>query len=486
MQLAIPLATWNALGRSRQIAAAAGIAITALIALIVLSATHDARVALFPGALRAEQVAEVSERLSSWNVVHAPSADNIRVDARRRNEILLRLSLAGVPHAHIASSKEVLAGVGALTPQSVIDVQTREGLEGDMALGLRGVQGVADARVIIAPAQHGVFADETSHEATASVRLTLHQGVTLSSEAVAGMRAFVAAAVPGLSPEHVTILDDRGIALRDSAGDGRAASGELQNSLQSALDSAFGTGTSIVRVRMIVDPRSRETHETRTEPVLKRPLAAARIDERFDGGGKRYSKSTSQEDHGSNVREERTQVPAGRVERVSIAIFVDARRSGELDKIRALASAAAGIEPRRGDLLTVEPVTFAAAGSMTAHPWILVYGAIAPALPICFGAIVFFVVARFTRAPAAALVRAALRRLSTVQTQAAAVKFAPHEVRQALAGEPAHTAAAVISALPAATAAAVLDLYPADERAAIVRRMARPSAPLIAEAVHFG
>ena len=486
MRFSPSLQFWTRLGKSRKIGALAGLVAAACFTLAIISATHDSRMALFPTPLRPDQVAEVSERLSAWNVVHAPSADNVRVDAHHRNELLLRLSLAGIPHDHIASSHELLAGVGALTPQSVIDVQTRAGLEGDMALALRGVQGVEDARVIIAPAQHGVFADETSQAATASVRLTLHSGVRLSPEAIAGMREFAAAAVPGLAPEHVTILDDRGIALRDSEGDGGAGSGELQGSLQSALDAAFGAGTSIVRVRMILDPRSREMHETHTEPVLKRAIAAARIDELFAGAGKRYSKTASQEERGRDVREERTRVPAGRLERVSVAVFVDGRHAGELEKIRALASAAAGIDVRRGDVITVEPVTFAAPAALLTHPWILVYGAIAPALPICFGAIVFLVVARFTRAPAALLVRTALRRLATVRSQSAVVRFAPHEVRQALDGEPPHTAAAVISALPAASAAAVLDLYPADERAAIVRRMARPNSRLIAEAARFG
>ena len=121
------------------------------------------------------------------------------IDVKRRSDLLLRLSMAGVPHAHIESSGEVLSKLGALTPQTVIDAQTRDGLAGDIELGLRGLDGVQDARVIIAPAKPGYFADEASRDASASVRLRLQPDAHLSADAIAGIRRFVAASVPGLT-----------------------------------------------------------------------------------------------------------------------------------------------------------------------------------------------------------------------------------------------------------------------------------------------
>ena len=482
----LPSARWRSLGRVRQLALLFACALALALALCAALAARDSRVALYPVPLRSEQVRELSEQLAAWNIPHAPAPDNIRVDAQRRGDALLRLALAGLPHDHVAGSGEVLAALGALTPQSVIEAQTRAGLAGDIALALRSIDGIADATAIIAPAQRGVYADESAHEASAAVHLRLHPGVQLSAQAVGGIRNFVASAVPGLAAARVTMLDDRGVALRESGGPADEAT-RVQASLQSALDAVVGAGSTVVRVRTFLDERVRQTRDVRRLPGGRQAIARARSDERFAAAGKHYSKLTSEEDRGSDVHEESTAIPPGRIERLSVAIAVDAARAGDLARIRALAAAAAGIDARRGDTLTVEAVTFAAPAALGAHPWILVYGAIAPALPICSGAVVFLAVLRCARKPASVLVRAALRAMRIARTQARAARCAPHEVRAALDGEPPYAAAAVISGLPAATAAAVLDLYPADERAAIVRRMARPQRPLITEAIHhFG
>ena len=206
---------WQRLGASQRFAATAVAALLVIIAGALWTVARDTRVALYPAALRADQVAEVSEWLAAWGIAYVPTADNVRVDARSRDATLLRLAVVGVPHQHVTTSDEALSGVGALTPQSVIDAQTRQGLSGDLALALRGIDGVEDARVIIAPAQHGIYADEPSHDATASVWIMLRPGARLPRGAVASMRAFVASAVPGLSGSHVTLLDDHGVALRD-------------------------------------------------------------------------------------------------------------------------------------------------------------------------------------------------------------------------------------------------------------------------------
>jgi len=98
--------TWPS--RTRIAAFIAGVLVAAALAFVSL-AQRDRRVALFAAPLRAEQVTEVVERLAEWNVPFIAVADNVQVDASRRNAVLLKLSLAGVPHTHLASSAEALA-----------------------------------------------------------------------------------------------------------------------------------------------------------------------------------------------------------------------------------------------------------------------------------------------------------------------------------------------------------------------------------------
>ncbi len=470
---------------SKHVRIALGAGCFAILALALLGGVleHPARAALFATPLHPEQLSEVQERLAGWNVAFTPTADNVLVDVKHRNDVLLRLSMAGVPHAHVDDSQDLLGKLGALTPQAVIDAQTRDGLAGDIELALRGIDGVQDARVIIAPAKTGYFADDVSRDASASVRLRLVPGARLSADAISGVRSFVAAAVPGLDARNVTIVDDRGIALGEGSGDGDAA--DLQRSLQSALDAAIGAGASIVRVHIDYDRRSVTSRDVRRVPLAAAPISATTQDEHYDGAGKRYDRSEQQVDRGSDTHEVSATAQPGRIARISAAVLVDAARGADVAQVKSLAQATLGIDAHRGDSVDVQAVSFAHAPVAKKDGWWLAYGAIVPLLPSLVLAGVVLVSLRVAAAPAAAVVRAMCDRAAISKTTQAVRGIPPAGVRGALLKEPPHAAAAIISALPAATAAAVLDMYPEHERAAIIKRMQRPASPLVSDAQDF-
>ncbi len=461
--------------RSRALAGAIAVLLLAAAA-VGFAASRDTRVTLFATPLRAEQLAEVEQRLAAWNVPHATSGDNVLVDRAKRGELFLRLSLAGVPHAHLAGSEEALARVGALTPQAVLEAQTRDALAADLALGLRGLDGVVDARVVIAPSSGGVYADEPRRDASASVRITPSPGARLSARTVAGIKAFVAGGVPGLDADRVTVLDDRGLALDGDGGDDAA---DVQAALQSALDAAFGAGATIVRVHREPLGERRDVHDVH-RAALDGGIARASSDERYASGAKKYSKTSSTEDRGSDTREEHRVASPGATARLTVAVFVDVARGLDLAKIRALAAAAAGIRPDRGDAVSVEAVAFAeaqpAVHGAPAPGWVL---ALASVLPQGLTAIALIAVAAFTARPIAAAAGRAIEAASLRVAARDVAAIPPERVRVALEGEPPHVAAALISGLPAATAAAVLELYAPDERAGIVRRLAHANASLL-------
>ncbi len=483
MDVAALLVRFNALPARVRTAIGCGFAAIVVLTLVVSLLAHPQRTALFSSALHPEQLNEVQERLAGWYVPFTPTTDNVLVDTGRRNDILLRLSMAGVPHAHIDGSADVLSKLGALTPQDVIDAQTRDGLAGDIQLALRGVDGIQDAHVIIAPAKPGYFADDASRDATASVRLRLVPGAHLSSDAISGIRAFVAAAVPGLNARSVTIVDDRGVALGEANSDGDA--GELQRSLQTALDAAIGTGSTIVRVHVDYDHRSLTSHDVRRAPLAAMPITATTQNERYDAQGKRYDKSDQQLDRGSDTREMTSSAQPGRVSRITAAVFVDATHVADVTQVRSLAAAALGLDPHRGDALEVQAIAFTHTSVAKKDAWWLAYGAIVPLLPTLVVAIAALLALRWTKAPLSALMRSLSARAAIANTTNAVRGVAPANVRGALMNEPPHAAAAIISALPAATAAAVLDMYPEHERTAIIRRMQRPASPLLADAESF-
>ena len=474
-------ARWKGLPRAvRLVVSTTALAILAF-AIAAAIIAHPARLPLFAAPLHPEQLIEAEERLAAWNVPFTPTAENIIVDAGRRNDLLLRLSLAGVPHPHILSSGEALSSIGVLTPQAVVEAQTQAGLAGDIEAGLRGIDGVDDARVIVAPAKASEFADESAHDASASVRLQLRPGTQLSREAIAGIRAFVAASVPELQPARVTILDDRGISLGDDAASADAAP-DLQRSLQSALDSAFGEGSTIVRVRAEYDVAQTSERDVRRAPVGAEAIAGTRRSESYDGGGKRYRRIEEGEDRGSETHESLAAIAPGALKRLSAAVFIDQGRALDVVKVRELSGATLGLDSRRGDALAVEAVDFRREPTARKDAWWLLYGTVVPLAPALIVAIGLVACVRLVVPPLGAFVQAFTERVIVERASKTAAVFPPARVRSMLEQEPPHAAAAIISALPAATATAVLELYPPHEREAIVRRMQQCHAPLLSDA----
>lgn len=98
MTLATVLARLRASSsRARLVGLAAAVVLVA-VGVVGFAASRDTRVPLFATPLRADQLAEVEQRLAAWNVPHAVSSDNVRVDRGKRGELLLRLEIG---RAHV-------------------------------------------------------------------------------------------------------------------------------------------------------------------------------------------------------------------------------------------------------------------------------------------------------------------------------------------------------------------------------------------------
>ncbi len=438
---------------------------------------------LFARPLDAAQLSEVSERLASWDVHFHTTADNVTVEPGRKSELLMRLAMVGVPHESLATSADTLKSVNALTPESVLDAQVRQGLEGDLAEGLRGITGIVDARVLIAPATHGYFVDEASHDASASVRVTLDRKAALPPEAVSGIRSYVANAVPGLAAGRVTIVDENGVALeaRPAAADQTEDKG-LESTLQAALDTVVGAGQTLVLAHLDTSKESTTTREVKRMPLLAKALASDALREHYSGKDKSYDKVHENVDRGSDTVESDTQVEAGATQRRSVAVFVDQRRAAMIPRINDVLAAAAGLVPARGDTLVVQAVDFAKAPAPTldaAPPLTLAsFGMSLPVMLVCVAGLLLFFVSR----PSFEAFRHLTLQAALDEKRASMANFEPVRIHAALKGEPPHTAAALLASLPSSTTAAVLEMYDDEEaRREISKRLAKPFAPIVRE-----
>ena len=488
---------WAPTTNTRILAASilAAIAIGLFLVLVVFRAHAGP---LFTHPLSGDQVQEVDAKLAEWGVAHTTSADNINVAQDRRDTTLLHLALAGVPHSAIVGSSETIAKLQPLSPPAVIDAQALSGLEGDLEIALRSIEGVRDARAIVAPAQRAFFADEQPRAASASVQIALVPGASLTEQTVAGIRDFVANAVAGLSADRVAVIDDRGVALGAARNAGNAS--KLEQTIQAALDRSFGAGRTIVLLHTDVDSSRKSTREVNRSPATT-GVASKTLTEKYHGRDKNYSKTESAVDAGSIAIEKDVDSPAGDVSRMSAAVMVDPSLMPQAGGIRSIVEAAAGLQRSRGDFVEiaaapmlgaiapVAPFPRALRPSPAVEPRrSLPLLALAALLAIGGLALLFApLVSRFIAFPKAPRTGAASSpSVSTVAPDPVndVERLDVEALRRRLAGEPPHVVAAIVSRLPAPTALAVLERYEALERAEIVKRCGR-GVPMLVQDVRL-
>ncbi len=92
-------------------------------------------------------------------------------------------------------------------------------LEGELARTIMGLKPIEDAAVHIALPEDSVFVEEKS-EPTASVVVTIKEGMKLTSRQITGIKNLVSASVPELEATNVKLIDQNGVPLGETAEEG--------------------------------------------------------------------------------------------------------------------------------------------------------------------------------------------------------------------------------------------------------------------------
>lgn len=329
----------------------------------------------------------------------------VRVPADRVDELRLELTAQGMPESGRVGF-EIFDRTAFGATQFLEQVNYRRALEGEIARTIATIAEVSSARVHIAMGKETLFGDP--RPAKASVILKLRGSRSLPESTIAGISNLVAASVEGLRPEAVVILDHFGRPLaRPRDGNDVLAAQQVERQQRIEQDMAARVvallepvvGPDRVRVNIAVklNPQSREETEERWDPnsvVRSRQTSADQQIGAAAGGvaGARGNDPATPPASGptgpSTTRNAETTTyevsrttrhtiqPPGEVARLSVAVILDddhAAKTGdngqttierkprtpeELQKIQSLVAAAVGLEPDRGDQLTVENVSF--------------------------------------------------------------------------------------------------------------------------------
>ncbi|SEH14687.1 flagellar basal-body MS-ring/collar protein FliF [Thermoleophilum album] len=325
----------------------------------------------------------------------------LAVDSSKTAEARVALAQAGLP-GRSQPGFELLdkQKLGASDFQQRVAYQ--RALEGEIARALEQIDGVSSAQVQLTLPQDRLFVDNRQ-KPTAAVVISGNVG-GLDPQAVRGMARLVAASVEGLNPNDVTITDSSGQLLWPQAGgDGAGEASkqaaearydqELETRLNALLTRTIGPGKGQVQVSSDLDV----DHTTQEKLIYARqgtPLRRTVEQEQLQGGGgaggvagtggniptfaqqgvgagagSNYRRRNEQTDFGVSKTVERRRVAPGTIRRQSVALVLDT--SVPPASVRALqqaVAAAAGIDPKRGDQLTVSRVRFAPAQAPAGSP----------------------------------------------------------------------------------------------------------------------
>lgn len=357
---------------------------------------------LFAGLDDADKAA-VADALQTQGIAHTidPVTGALTVDADKLYQARIALAGQGLPRAQ-PTGDSLIAALPMGSSRAIEGETLRAAREADLARTIEAIDAVKAARIHIAAAEPSLFVRDDK-PATASVMLTLQNGRSLSDGQVQAIRFLVASSVPGMNADQVSVIDQRGALLSDTATSSDMQAFQLQTQMEDryrrALDSLLGPmlGRDNYTVEVHADVDMSESQATRESfPENDRALTSERITRSVSGttppavgipgalsnqpppattlaqtpppaqtGAAAGTESNEQAARAYEVGREIsvTHQPQGRLRRVSVAVALNqgakALSPADLAKIENLVKGAIGFDAARGDQVAIGQRPFA-------------------------------------------------------------------------------------------------------------------------------
>ena len=363
--------------------------------------TTPAQAPLFSN-LAAKDASAIVDELNAENVPYTltDGGQTIMVAQDKVYGLRLTMSGKGLP-AGQDTGYALLDQQGITTSQFQQTVTYQRAIEGELQKTLEALQGVNTAVVHLALPKDEVFVTDQG-KPTASVLLDLAPGTKLTGQQITAVTNLVSSAVPKMDPSQVTVADSlgevlsaAGTGLTPAAGDARSqVETDYQNRLganaQQMLDAVVGPGHSKVSVRADVDlSQKTSTSEQYNYTAGTPPLSSSGTSEKYSGtgtptggvlgpenvpnataggGGSAYTKNSSTVNNPVGTTTTNTIAPPGELRRLTVSVVMDSAVAGKLNQsqIQSLVSNAVGIDPVRGDAITVATMPFDNTGAKQA------------------------------------------------------------------------------------------------------------------------
>ena len=392
--------------------AATGIAVLGFF-IFLSSRLSTGGMALLYGDLDPQDSGQIIQTLQSKNIPYDIKAGGKQIFVPGDQVLQLRVSLAesGLPGGGSVGYEIFDNNQGIGTTNFVQNINLVRALEGELARTIGAMRNVRGARVHLVMPRRELFSRE-KQEASASVVLQVQGSSRLNNEQVQAIQHLIAAAVPSMDPQKISVLDDRGQLLARGNGDSASAAAGtademrvgFENRMRQAIIELLERTVGLNRVRAeinaeidydrvvenaeIFDPDSQVARSTQT--VQENENSSENDDQdtvtvqnnlpeteaTAAGTGTSAASQVSRTEETVNFEITKTirnrVKESGQIKRLSVAVLVDGkyienddgdkvwqpRAADELAQLETLVKSAVGFNEQRGDSVEIVNMQF--------------------------------------------------------------------------------------------------------------------------------
>ena len=192
---------------------------------------------LLYGDLDLRDSGAIVQKLDALNIPYQLKAGGavIMVPTEQVDKLRLTMADTGLPHGGSVGYEIFDKGESLGTSSLVQNLNILRALEGELARTIGSLSAVQTARVHLVLPQRELFSRDRQ-QPSASIVLKLRGPERLAKPQVAAIQHLVAAAVPGLTPGRVSIVDTEGTLLARGTGDGDNGSDLSAEDRQTAFE----------------------------------------------------------------------------------------------------------------------------------------------------------------------------------------------------------------------------------------------------------
>jgi flagellar M-ring protein FliF len=418
----LPARGFYGLPLMRQLGLMAGLAASVAIGVAVVLWSQQPGHKLLYSNLADQDSVAITDSLQRAGIPYslANGTGTILVPEGRVHEARLKLAGEGLPRGAGGGfellDKQKVFGVS----QFMENARYQRALEGELAMTIGAINSVRSARVHLAIPRQTAFA-RNQKQPTASVTVDLYPGRSLNEGQAAAISHMVAASIPNLEVEHVTIIDQNGRLLTNGSADGNVRLSASQFDYRRQVEEHYIrriediltpiTGIGAVRAQVNADLDFTVTEQTqesfkpdqraiRSEQIVEEIMTGRNppagvagnlsnqppAGEEAAASGTDVSAGTSSRRNIRNFELDKTishtRMNGGVVRRLSAAVVVDDRVAineagepvraplgeDELNRITQLVREAIGFDAERGDSVNVINASFTQAPEIEPLP----------------------------------------------------------------------------------------------------------------------